>query len=87
MPPTQEVNDHFGGIFADSGPTRSVCIIGAGAAGLCALRHFTSLANQFGPVQCFEQTNQVGGTWIYNEQTDKDANGLPLHTSMYRDLQ
>lgn len=66
---------------------RSVCIIGAGAAGLCALRHFTSQKEEFNPVVCYEQTAQIGGTWNYTERTGNDENGLPLHTSMYRDLQ
>ena len=65
---------------------QSVCVLGAGAAGLCALRHFTTLPNQFGPVQCFEQSNTVGGLWNYTQQTGINQNGLPVHSSMYRDL-
>lgn len=63
--------------------TKSVCIIGAGAAGLCALRHFTSpdVCANFGPVVCYEQTDILGGTWNYVEQTDSK-----VHSSMYRDL-
>lgn len=77
--------------------TKSVCIIGAGAAGLCALRHFTTttktqLENEnedkevlaFSPVVCFEQTNQIGGTWVYNEQVGTAER--PIHSSMYRDM-
>ena len=73
--------------------SKSVCIIGAGAAGLCALRHFTTkihLENEnkkvlvFNPVVCFEQTDQIGGTWVYNEQVGTAEN--PVHSSMYRDM-
>ena len=67
-------------------PKKSVCIIGAGAAGLCALRHFTSQIDHFGPVICFEQTKSIGGTWNYVEETGRDQNGIPVHSSMYRDL-
>ena len=66
---------------------RSVGVIGAGAAGLCALRHFTSRPDQFGPIVCYEQSTKVGGTWNYSEHTGTDQHGLPIHSSMYRDLQ
>lgn len=65
---------------------RSVCIVGAGAAGLCALRHFAARPDLFGEVVAYEQSGTVGGTWNYSEQTGTDANGLPVHSSMYRDL-
>ena len=74
--------------------SKSVCIIGAGAAGLCALRHFTTtkihLENEdkevlaFNPVVCFEQIDQIGGTWVYNEQVGTVEK--PVHSSMYRDM-
>lgn len=63
---------------------RKVCVIGAGAAGLCAARHLTLNSNF--EVNIYEQTGRVGGTWIYNESTGLDENGLPVHSSMYRDL-
>ena len=62
-----------------------VCVIGGGAAGLCALRHLTSDLNYFEP-EAFEQTGDTGGTWVYIDKTGLDENGLPIHTSMYRDL-
>jgi len=41
-----------------------VCVIGAGAAGLCACRHLSGLdVNTFVPT-VFEQTDNVGGTWV-----------------------
>ena len=60
-----------------------VCVIGAGAAGLCAARHLAD-AN-LSPV-VFEQTALVGGTWVFNESIGLDQNGLPIHSSMYKSL-
>ncbi|XP_051175246.1 uncharacterized protein LOC127290596 isoform X2 [Leptopilina boulardi] len=62
-----------------------ICIIGGGAAGLCALRNFAENLNYFDLV-VFEKTEKIGGTWVYNEKTGLDSNGLPIHSSMYRDL-
>lgn len=66
---------------------RSVCVIGSGAAGLCALRHFSSKPDCFDRIVCYEQSDRVGGTWNYTEQTGLDQHGLPILSSMYRDLQ
>ncbi|KAK9308846.1 hypothetical protein QLX08_001268 [Tetragonisca angustula] len=63
---------------------KKVCVIGAGAAGLCAARHFAPNLNF--ELKVFEQTNNIGGTWVYKEATEVDENGLPVHSSMYRDL-
>lgn len=66
---------------------QSVCIIGAGAAGLCSLRHFTTSSSPemtFDPIVCFEQTDQIGGTWVYNEAVG--TSDRPVHSSMYRDM-
>ncbi|XP_033228369.1 flavin-containing monooxygenase FMO GS-OX-like 2 [Belonocnema kinseyi] len=64
---------------------KRVCVIGGGAAGLCALRHLASDLHNFEP-EAFEQSGDIGGTWVYTEKTGFDENGLPIHTSMYRDL-
>lgn len=65
----------------------STCIIGAGCAGLCALRHFTTRPDRFGPIVCFEKNDRLGGTWNYTEEVGVDQRtGLPIHSSMYRDL-
>lgn len=63
---------------------RKVCVVGAGAAGLCAARHFAPNSNF--ELKVYEQTNDIGGTWVYKEATEVDENGLPVHSSMYRDL-
>lgn len=45
-----------------------LCIIGAGAAGLCAVNH----GAQFGcEVTAFEQTDDIGGTWVYTDEVGK----------------
>lgn len=62
-----------------------VCIIGAGAAGLCAIRNFARHLDKF-DIEAFEKTNSVGGTWVYNEKREKDEFGLPIHSSMYAQL-
>ena len=64
---------------------RRVCVIGAGAAGLCAIRHIASDLQSFEPA-VFEQSNDVGGTWIYDDRTGLDENGYPIHSSMYKNL-
>ncbi|OWF48026.1 flavin-containing monooxygenase FMO GS-OX5-like [Mizuhopecten yessoensis] len=65
--------------------TIRVAVIGAGAAGLCALRHLTTRQYKFRAV-CFEQNSRLGGTWIYTDKTGVDDHGLPIHSSMYKNL-
>nr|WPH24932.1 flavin-dependent monooxygenase 3C [Chilo suppressalis] len=62
-----------------------VCVIGAGAAGLCAGRHLLADPS-VGLVDILEQTSQLGGTWVYTESTGCNDFGLPIHTSMYKNL-
>ena len=61
-----------------------VCVIGAGAGGLVALRHLIHRAPQFEAI-AYEQSPQLGGTWVYSEKTEEDL-GLPIHSSMYKNL-
>ena len=61
-----------------------VCVIGAGAAGLCAARHLLHHTS-FQPV-VFEQTDVVGGTWVYTDEVGTDQHGNPVHSSMYKSL-
>ncbi|ELU06178.1 hypothetical protein CAPTEDRAFT_212147 [Capitella teleta] len=61
-----------------------VAVIGAGAAGLCALRHLTHQPRI--QAVAFEQTKQLGGTWVYTENIGTDDLGLPVHSSMYANL-
>ncbi|XP_037713560.1 senecionine N-oxygenase [Drosophila subpulchrella] len=60
----------------------SVCIIGAGTAGLCCARH--SIENGF-QTTVFELSDRIGGTWVYNEATGV-VNGIDVHSSMYKNL-
>lgn len=65
---------------------KRVCVVGAGAAGLCAARH---VATPGGGVSAtvYEQSDCVGGTWVYTEHTDTNPlTGLPVHSSMYKSL-
>lgn len=62
-----------------------VAVIGCGAAGINALRHLKARPNQFQAVG-FEMNSGVGGTWRYTEQVGLDTNGVPVHTSMYKNL-
>ena len=63
-----------------------VAVIGAGAAGLVALRHLRDHLDTFQPV-AFEQTQQIGGTWVYTDEVGIDSStGRPVHSSMYRHL-
>lgn len=70
--------------MTESRRKKKVCIVGAGAAGLCAAKHLAENSNF--EITVYEQTNDVGGTWVYKEATGVDENGLPVHSSMYRDL-
>lgn len=60
-----------------------VAIIGAGVAGLASARR--CLENDFEPI-IYERSKGVGGTWVYDERTGLDEFGLPIHTSMYKNL-
>ncbi|XP_041865103.1 flavin-containing monooxygenase FMO GS-OX4-like isoform X2 [Melanotaenia boesemani] len=63
-----------------------VAVVGAGAAGLCAARHILARPGTFIPPVVFELSDNVGGTWCYDERVGSDENGRPIHSSMYRDL-
>ncbi|KAI4487267.1 hypothetical protein M0804_005416 [Polistes exclamans] len=63
---------------------KKVCVIGAGAAGLCAAKHLAEETNF--EIIVYEQTGDVGGTWVYNHKIGLNENGLPIHSSMYQNL-
>ncbi|XP_028843955.1 flavin-containing monooxygenase FMO GS-OX-like 4 [Denticeps clupeoides] len=63
-----------------------VAVIGAGAAGLCAARHLLARPDTFAPPVVYELTQNVGGTWVYEERVGHYDNGMPVFSSMYRDL-
>ena len=62
-------------------------VIGAGAAGLSMARHLSPPAGyslhsnvKILPT-VFEMGESVGGTWIYNDQTETDKPGSKVHSS------
>ena len=63
---------------------KTVGIIGAGAAGLCALRHVLNTEGLTPLI--WEQSRVIGGTWVYTDKIETDEFGLPLHSSMYKNL-
>lgn len=62
-----------------------IAIVGGGVAGLLVARHTAAKLDTYS-LTLFEQTDQVGGTWIYTDETDVDKHGLPIHSSMYKNL-
>lgn len=62
---------------------KKIVIIGAGASGLCAARHAISKGFD---VTVFEQTDHVGGTWVYTDRTGNDDYGLPSLGTVYKGL-
>ena len=52
--------------------------------GLCAARHLANQKNLIPVV--YEQSSDIGGTWVYNDKVGKDENGMPIHSSMYKSL-
>ena len=66
-----------------------VAIIGAGPSGLAQLRAFQSAKEkgaEIPEIVCFEKQSDWGGLWNYSWRTGTDANGEPVHCSMYRYL-
>lgn len=61
-----------------------IAVIGAGAAGLIAIKHAIEFDCE---VIAFEQSDRVGGTWVYSEKIGKDKHGLDVHSSMYKNLE
>lgn len=62
-----------------------VCVIGAGATGLTSTKQVVSYPDEF-DVIVFEKSSEVGGLWNYTDSIDVDEHGLPVHTSMYKNL-
>ncbi|KAL3079072.1 hypothetical protein niasHS_014854 [Heterodera schachtii] len=66
-----------------SSPSLRICVVGAGAAGLCAARRAVEQLPG-AEVSILEQSDQLGGTWVYTEQ--QQQGGQPTHSSMYAEL-
>lgn len=66
-----------------------IAIIGAGPSGLAQLRAFESARKagaEIPEIVCYERQENWGGQWNYTWRTGLDANGEPVHSSMYRYL-
>lgn len=66
-----------------------VGIIGSGPSGMAQLRAFEAAERagiEVPDVVCFEKQPDWGGQWNYTWRTGLDANGEPVHSSMYRNL-
>jgi trimethylamine monooxygenase len=69
--------------------SKRVAVIGAGPSGLAQLRAFHSAYEKgadIPEVVCFEKQANWGGLWNYTWRTGLDADGEPVHGSMYRYL-
>ncbi|XP_012271470.1 flavin-containing monooxygenase FMO GS-OX-like 4 [Orussus abietinus] len=62
-----------------------IAVVGGGVAGLVVARHVASRPETYS-LTLFEQSDQVGGTWVYTDRADTDKHGLPVHSSMYKNL-
>lgn len=60
-----------------------VVVIGAGPSGLCAAHHSIEKGLN---VTVYEQNDDVGGQWLYTDNTGKDEYGLNIHSAMYKNL-
>lgn len=55
----------------------SICIVGAGSAGICVARRCYEAG--FSNITVFEQSDKVGGLWNYIDE-------INVHSSMYDKL-
>lgn len=62
-----------------------IAIVGGGVAGLVMARHIMSSLDTYSLI-LFEQTDRIGGTWVYTDETHLDKHGLLIHSSMYKNL-
>ena len=69
-----------------NGTSRSVAVIGAGAAGLISAKVLREAGHT---VRVFERQAAAGGTWIYDPLTDAQRmkqSGRPVYSSVYASL-
>ena len=72
---------------ADGTRTMRICIIGAGASGLCSARHFTAPESKHFQVQVLEKCPELGGTWVYSPRADLTSYSHgSSRTSIYKNL-
>lgn len=61
----------------------NIAVIGAGPGGLFSAKY--SLAHGHN-VTVYEQSDEIGGVWVYTNKTGKNEYGLNIHTAMYKGL-
>lgn len=61
----------------------NIVVIGAGLSGICSAKYAIQSGHS---VSIYEQTSNIGGTWIYTDTTGTDEYGIDIHTSMYHGL-
>ncbi|KRX27704.1 Flavin-containing monooxygenase FMO GS-OX-like 9 [Trichinella nelsoni] len=61
-----------------------ICVIGAGAAGLCACKYARLIKNA--TVVVYEIWDRVGGTWNYTDQVGEDFRNETRHPVLYKNL-
>lgn len=60
-----------------------IAVIGAGPGGLFSAKH--SLAHGH-HVTVYEQNDNIGGVWVFTNETGKNKYGLDIHSAMYKGL-
>lgn len=76
----------FGAAVADAGVVNvqlNIAIIGAGPGGLFSAKHSLAHGHR---VTVYEQSDAIGGVWVYTNQTGENQYGLNIHTAMYKGL-
>jgi len=64
---------------------KRVAIIGAGLSGLLSLYHLKTSRTKI-ELTAFEKNFDIGGTWLYTDQTKPNDFGLPVYTGLYKYL-
>ncbi|KAK5649035.1 hypothetical protein RI129_003927 [Pyrocoelia pectoralis] len=60
-----------------------IAIIGAGVSGVISLKYAKESGHE---CDVFEQTGELGGTWVYSDEYGIDKNGMPTYRNMYKGL-
>ncbi|XP_076078183.1 uncharacterized protein LOC143048390 [Mytilus galloprovincialis] len=64
---------------------KKIAVIGAGIMGVSALRRLSE--NKKFLLTCFERNYDLGGLWVYTDQTENDVYGRKIHSAMYSNIQ
>lgn len=64
-------------------PRLKIAIVGAGPSGLVSARHAASYGHN---VTVYEQSDELGGVWVYTDRVGKNEYGVKIHTAMYKGL-